>query len=81
MVSLSTTSQLSRTRTGLFVDLNGRTVTFNSNDLSNQVVMANFNLSRNIVSNLHLPGVWDTYKLVHGDSNHVLGDHDGAIYS
>ncbi len=81
MVSLSTMSQSSRTRTGFFVDLNGRSVSFDSNDLSYQVVMANFNLCRRIVSNLHPHATCNTYKLVHGDSNHVLSNHDGTIDS
>lgn len=68
-------------RTGFFVNLNGRPVSFNANDLSDQVVMANFNLSRNIVSNLHRHEIRNTYKLVHGNSNHVFGNHNGAIDS
>lgn len=81
MVSFSIVSWPSWTRTGLFVDLNGRSVSFNANDFSYQVVVANFNLHRNAVSKLHLHGMRNTYKLVHGDSNHIFGDHNRAIDS
>lgn len=81
MVSSYTTSQSLRTRTGFFVDLNGRSVSFNSNDFSDQVVMSNFDLSRSVVSNLHPRRMQNTYKLVHGNSKHVFGNHDGTIDS
>lgn len=82
MVSLPTTSQSPRTRTGFFVNLNGRPVSFDSNDLSYQVVVANFNLYADASSVPCIPmQCATTYKFVHSDSNHVLGNHDGAMDS
>jgi hypothetical protein len=61
-------------RTSLLVDLNGGLVGVDSNDLSYKVVVTDTDLEPSTA----IPGktVYLTYKLVHGTSNHVLGDDD-----
>lgn len=63
-------------RTSLFVDLDGGLVGFDSNDLTNEVVVTNTNLDESAFS--HLSAFQSTYKLVHGTSDHVLGNDDRA---
>jgi hypothetical protein len=61
-------------RTGLLVDLDGGLVVLDTNDLSNEVVMSNTDLEESTASSRD--SAHFTYKLVHGTSNHVLGDDD-----
>lgn len=64
-------------RTRLFVDLNGGLVVIDSDDFTDQTVISDFDLLL-LVCGAVSQGVRETYELVHGDTNHVLGDDDGT---
>lgn len=64
-------------RTGLLVDLDGGLVGVDSNDLSNEVVVAHTDLLLSMSGCAKADRV--TYKFVHGHSNHVLGHNDGTV--
>lgn len=59
-------------RTGLFVDLDGSLVGFDSNDLTDEVVVTNTDLKQSAV--VQIRTLRCTYKLVHGTSDHILGN-------
>jgi hypothetical protein len=63
-------------RTSLLVDLDGGLVGVDSDDLSNEAVMTNTDLEPSTAVPCKI--VCSTYKLVHGASDHVLGDDDGS---
>ena len=63
--------------TCFFVHLDGRLVAIDSNDLADELVMANFYLRHSLAK--CLPALrWrmEPYQLVHGNANHVLGNDD-----
>jgi hypothetical protein len=64
-------------RTSLLVDLNGGLVGIDSNDFSDEVLVANTDLSLS-ASRLR-KSLQVTYKLVHGNTDHVLGHDDGTV--
>lgn len=70
--------------TGLFVDLDSGLVTTDANDLTNEIIVADFNLFKHIVNieknaNQTECGIRRRpYQLVHGNTDHVLGDDDGT---
>ena len=64
-------------RTCLFVDLNGGLVVVDSDNLTDETVLADFDL-RFLVWRVVCAEQIETYELVHGDTDHVLGDNDGT---
>lgn len=60
--------------TSLLVDLDGGLVVFDSNDFTNEVLIADTDLEMSTA----VPALMAhrTYELVHGTSDHVLGDDD-----
>ena len=63
-------------RTSLFVDLDGGLVGFDSNDLTDEVLIADTDLRQSTEAPSDV--AHRTYKLVHGASDHVLGNDDRA---
>lgn len=64
--------------TCFFVDLNSRLVCIDADDLTHQLVVTNFDLEMvsfdfNLESRI-------TYQLIHGNTNHVLCNHNGTIH-
>ena len=64
-------------RTGLFVDLNGGFVIVDSDNFTNETVLADFDLLF-LVLRIACFKPRRTYEFVHGDTDHVLGDNDGT---
>lgn len=64
-------------RTCLFVDLNGGLVVVDSDDFTNETVLADFDLGF-LVWRIVCWRRIGTYEFVHGDTDHVLGDNDGT---
>lgn len=62
--------------TSLFVDLNGGLVVLNSNNLSYKVVVTDTDLRS--LAYAFRARCKATYKFVHGNADHVLGDNDGT---
>jgi len=64
-------------RTRLFVDLNGGLVVIDSDNLTNETVLADFDLGF-LVWRIVCGRRIETYEFVHGNTDHVLGDNDGT---
>ena len=64
-------------RTRLFVDLNSGLVVIDSDDFTDQTVISDFDLLI-LVCGAVDSEARSTYELVHGDTDHVLGDDDGT---
>lgn len=64
-------------RTSLFVDLNGGLVVVDSDNLTDETVLADFDLHF-LVWRIVCWRRIGTYEFVHGDTDHVLGDNDGT---
>lgn len=86
---MSPVYSITRDHTSFFVDLNRGLVAIDSDNFADEVIMTDFDLSVHptdrssisqgiIIHGHNMPLTKPTYKLVHGDTNHVLGDNDGA---
>jgi hypothetical protein len=64
-------------RTRLFVDLDGGLVVVDSDNLTDETVLADFDLGF-LVWRIKCGRQIGTYEFVHGDTDHVLGDNDGT---
>lgn len=69
--------------TSLFVNLDRCLVAIDTNDFTNEVLVSNSDLIESVSGNSDDSAaiIWDgfsTHQLVHGNTNHIFGDNDGA---